>query len=126
MVNLPAADLTDAHMRNFFYCGEASAPFALVGVEFCGRSALLRSLVVAPGHRTRGLGSLLVRHVETVARRNGVSAVYLLTTDAGSFFERCGYVIAKRDSAPAEIRATREFSEFCPTDAVLLVKKLSG
>ena len=125
MANLPASDLTNAHMQDFFYCGDATAPKALVGVEFCGSSALLRSLVVSPDFRGRGLGSRLVRHIENLARERGVRSVYLLTTDAGSFFERCGYAVAERVSAPAGIRATREFSELCPTDCTFLIKRLS-
>lgn len=124
--DLPAADLTDVQMHNFFYCGQASAPVALVGVEICGSDALLRSLVVAPDHRARGLGTTLVRHAENHARERGVHSMYLLTTGADPFFERCGYVIAARAGAPAAIRATREFSEFCPADSCLLVKRLSA
>lgn len=124
VADLPVVDLTDADMHNFFYCGQASAPFALVGIEFCGIDALLRSLVVAPDHRARGVGSALVRHAENTARERSVQTMYLLTTDAESFFERCGYEIAKRESAPAEIRETREFSEFCPVDSSFMMKVL--
>ncbi|MGA8205552.1 MAG: arsenic resistance N-acetyltransferase ArsN2 [Woeseiaceae bacterium] len=122
---LPVADLTGAHMRDFFYYGQPSAPVALVGVEFCGPDALLRSLAVAPDRRARGIGSALVRHAENHARGRAVQAIYLLTTDAATFFERCGYETAERDSAPASIRATREFAEVCPGDSTLLVKRLA-
>lgn len=48
---LPASDLADAHMEHFFYCGPATAPSGLVGLEFSGPDALLRSLVVGADSR---------------------------------------------------------------------------
>src|SRR5688572_22674181 len=61
---LPTSDLTDAHMRHFFYLGAPAAPVGLAGVEFHGPDALLRSLVVAPEHRTQGVGARLVEQTE--------------------------------------------------------------
>ena len=42
---LPTADLTDKHMTNFLYAGEAQAPIGVVGFEVYARDALLRSVV---------------------------------------------------------------------------------
>jgi len=122
--DLPTADLTDGHMRHFFCCGPAAAPTALVGVELCGPNALLRSLVVAPAHRSNGRGTALVRHAENFARQQGARSIYLLTTTAESFFRRCGYVDADRQTAPQEIRETHEFSDICPATSAFLVKHL--
>jgi N-acetylglutamate synthase-like GNAT family acetyltransferase len=113
-------------MRDFFYCGTTAVPFALVGVEFCGEDALLRSLAVSPGRRTSGLGSALLERAEAHARARGAHSMYLLTTTAEEFFKRRGYVPAERTSAPAAIRATREFAEICPASSALLVKRLSS
>jgi amino-acid N-acetyltransferase len=122
--NLPTADLTDEQMGYFFYCGPPAAPTALVGVELHGSNALLRSLVVAPAHRSNGLGAVLVRHAEEFARAEGATSMYLLTSTAEPFFKRCGYAQANRETAPAEIRATREFADICPASAAFLVKRL--
>lgn len=121
---LPSSDLTDAHMEHFFYCGAADAPTALVGLELHGPSALLRSLVVHPDRRSTGIGKTLVEYAESQARARGVRAMYLLTTTAAPFFERRGYRLAARESAPAEIRATREFSDICPASSAFMVKQL--
>lgn len=121
---LPVADLTDAHLDHFFHCGPTEAPTGLVGVELCGDDALLRSLVVAPEHRDRGLGAALVQHAEHYARSRGARTVYLLTTTAEDFFRRHGYVAADRAAAPPGIRATREFSAICPASSAFLVKLL--
>jgi len=107
--DLPFADLTEAHMEHFFYSGPATAPEGIVGVEFCGSDALLRSLVVIPEMRATGLGSRLV---------------YLLTTTAEQFFRRRGYVSTPRDSAPSAIQKTREFAGLCPASSAFLSKKL--
>jgi amino-acid N-acetyltransferase len=122
--DLPVADLTAALMENFFFVGSATAPDGLVGVQFCGPDALLRSLVVAPSRRSTGLGCALVAHAEAHARTRGARAVYLLTTTAEAFFRRRGYVHADRDKAPAAIRSTHEFSDICPASSAFLVKPL--
>jgi amino-acid N-acetyltransferase len=121
---LPSADLTDAHMEHFFFCGSPAAPVGLVGVEFLGRDALLRSLVVAPDLQRSGMGSALVDEAESHARSRGATAIFLLTTTAAEYFKRRGYVLSERTSAPEPIRASREFADLCPASAALLVKHL--
>jgi amino-acid N-acetyltransferase len=122
---LPTVDLTDAQMEHFFYVGPRSAPLALVGVEVCGSDALLRSLVVAPQHRSAGLGQALVARAESYARAQGARAIYCLTTTAEAFFRRRGYVDADRERAPMAVRQTREFSAICPASSAFLVKQLT-
>jgi amino-acid N-acetyltransferase len=122
--DLPTADLSDAHLEHFFYCGSAVDPTGLVGLELYGPTALLRSLVVKPERRSAGLGATLVAHAEAHARAQNVRSIYLLTTTAEAFFKRLGYAAAPRDSAPPEIRATREFAEICPASSAFLVKRL--
>lgn len=121
---LPAADLTAAHMRHFFYSGVADRPHGLVGIEIHGGDALLRSLVVAPGLRAAGLGSALVRRAESHARAQGVRTIYLLTTTAEHFFAQRGYARLERADAPPGIRATREFAAICPATSIFMFKSL--
>lgn len=123
-VALPTADLTDDHMRDFFYVGPASEPVGIVGVQLYGANALLRSLVVSAEHRTQGLGHRLVEHAEQHARERGAAAVYLLTTTAESFFRSLGYAQTPRDSAPTAIRSTPEFTGLCPASSTFLLKRL--
>lgn len=121
---LPTADLTEAHLEHFFYCGPGQAPIGLVGVELHAPDALLRSLVIVPAFRSAGLGTVLVAHAETYAAERGARAMYLLTATAEAFFRRRGYVDADRRTAPAAIRATREFAALCPDSAAFLCKTL--
>jgi amino-acid N-acetyltransferase len=121
---LPTADLTDAHMKDFFYCGPAASPVGLVGIEICGDCALLRSLAVAAASRSSGLGRALVIHAEEHARASGASSLYLLTTTAETFFQRLGYVAAPRETAPPGVRQSREFADICPASSAFMVKHL--
>jgi amino-acid N-acetyltransferase len=121
---LPTEDLTEQHCEHFFFTGTAGAPDGLVGLELFGEVALLRSLVVADARRNAGAGSRLLAHAETEARARGVRRIYLLTTTAEGFFARRGYGRAARESAPAAIRATREFSGICPASSAFMVKQL--
>ena len=122
--SLPSSDLTEEHMEHFFYCGPATAPRGLVGLEFCGSDALLRSLVVVPEYRSTGVGRVLVEHVESYARGRGARSIFLLTTTARTFFTHRGYEPTVRESAPVAIRATREFAALCPATSAFMVKKL--
>jgi amino-acid N-acetyltransferase len=121
---LPSTDLTRALMEHFFFVGPPTSPEGLVGLELCGPDVLLRSLVVVPQRRSTGLGRTLVAHAEAHARARGARAIYCLTTTAEAFFRRLGYVEADRESAPAAIRATREFADICPESSAFLVKHL--
>jgi len=121
---LPAEDLADANLSHFFGYGSREKPSGVVGLEVFGGDALLRSLVVDPSERGTGGGRLLVAAAEEHAHSQGVRSVYLLTTTAERFFERLGFRRVDRDSAPATIRATREFAGLCPASAAFMVKRL--
>jgi amino-acid N-acetyltransferase len=121
---LPASDLTEEHMDAFFYDGHAAAPDAMIGIEIFGPDALLRSLVVSPALRNRGLGRLLVATAEQYARERGVNTIYLLTTTAEQFFRVRGYSLAAREAAPPAIRSTAEFAGLCPASSAFLLKHL--
>ena len=121
---LPTEDMTPAHCEHFFYAGHPSAPTGLVGLELYGDVALLRSLVVAPERRGGGEGAALLKHAEDHARAQGVRALYLLTTTAEHFFEKHGYRRTPRETAPAAIRATREFAGICPASSAFMTRQL--
>lgn len=91
-------------------------------IEHHGPDALLRSLVVDPSVRSRGIGSALVAALERVAAEAGLGGPYLLTTSAESFFSRRGYRRIPRDGAPAPVRASLEWATVCGDTAVALVR----
>ena len=93
---------------------------AAAGIEPHGASALLRSVVVAPEHRGRGLARRLTEHMVEHARERGHDALYLLTIDADGYFADLGFTRISRDQAPAAIRGCEQYREQCPDTAVLM------
>lgn len=110
-----------AHFRVF---EDGDGVVAAAGVEPHGACALLRSLVVAPQLRGRGLAGRLVEAVLAEARAHGSSAVYLLTIDADRYFAGRGFEHVPRERAPKEIRECQEFRALCPDSAVLMRREI--
>lgn len=119
---LPADDLSVELLENFLVATSGTAIVGMIGLEPFQGIGLLRSLVVGPGTRGRGVGRLLVAGLEARARRLGLSELWLLTIDADPYFSRLGYRVQDRGRAPEAIRGTAEFSTLCPGDAVLMMK----
>lgn len=123
--DLPYGDIDHDSAARFYLLQEAGQPIALAGLELHGEAALLRSLVVAPEQRGRGLARQLLDHLRREARSGGARQLYLLTIDAADYFRRLGFDDLARDLAPAAIRNTRQFAQLCPEHAVLLRQPLS-
>jgi amino-acid N-acetyltransferase len=122
---LPCSDIC-APGRRFYRLGESAAPLGFVGLEACGADGLLRSVVVAEGHRGAGVGRALVEAAAAQARNLGMDNLWLLTTAAADFFERVGFARRERSAAPPLIQGTAEFRELCPASAVCLVRSLAS
>jgi amino-acid N-acetyltransferase len=90
------------------------------GIETYDDTGLLRSAVVDPVWRGRGVGDALTRDRLVWARAHGLREVYLLTTTAANYFPRHGFVRVSRTSAPPALQRSREFAEACPDTAVTM------
>ena len=119
---LPTDDLP-VGLDHFLACGDPTNPDGIVGLEIFGRDALLRSLVVRETARGRGLGKDLVAAAEAVAADHGVGRVFLLTDTAEGFFATLGYRHTDRQTAPAAVKASRQFTELCPASAAFMMKQ---
>jgi N-acetylglutamate synthase-like GNAT family acetyltransferase len=108
----------------FVVARSGSAMVGVAALERWERVGLLRSVAVAQDARGRGVAGQLCERLMTDAARSGVELVYLLTTDAESYFHRLRFQVAEREQAPEAIRRTREFSELCPDSAVLMCRRL--
>jgi len=93
--------------------GRGGVPSVLVALEdgaLCGSAMLvandmatrpeltpwLAGVYVVEDHRGRGIGSALVRRVESEAAKRGVARLYLYTPDAMGFYERLGWAVDER------------------------------
>jgi amino-acid N-acetyltransferase len=119
--DLPHEDIAP-HLEHFLVARQDSAIVGAIGLERYTPDGLLRSLVVTPAHRGRGLGDGLVRRLERAAADWGVERFWLLTTTAEAFFARRGFRVAPRADAPAEIAATHEFKSLCPSTAICMTR----
>jgi amino-acid N-acetyltransferase len=98
---------------------------AAAAVEPYGDAGLLRSVVVAPGHRGAGLGRDVVMAAEALARDAGVRELYLLTETAPDWFPRLGYEVVDRESARAAVGASIEFTMACATTGMPMRRVLA-
>lgn len=123
---LPHADVA-AHLGHFVIAERDGEVIGAGGYERCGEGiALLRSFVVRPDLRGQGLGRRLFQRVLDQAVEAGVTDLYLLTTTAQGWFAALGFAPAERKTAPAALRATRQFGEFCPASAALMHRRLDA
>ena len=118
---LPADDL-EAEGVSLFAFKEDDVVVGYGGLETYGKDALVRSLVVLPAHRRRGVGRRIVAALLAEAARLRASRAYLLTTDAQAYFAALGFAAVDRRAAPPAILATRQASTLCPAAAALMVK----
>jgi amino-acid N-acetyltransferase len=121
---LPVADLSIDDMRDFLLAESGGVPVGTVGLEPFDDIGLLRSLVVVPHSQGSGAGRRLVAALEREAAARGMSELWLLTTDADAYFMKLGYDVMPRESAPERIQRTTEFSKLCPSDAILMRRRL--
>ncbi len=120
---LPADDYQ--HPDNRFYgLFEQGHLVACGGLQITGSAALLRSLVVQPSHRGKGMGRQLVEHLLCEADAEGCSAVYLLTETSRAYFTGLGFCLMERSQVPSGIATTAQFASLCPDSADCLMKEL--
>jgi amino-acid N-acetyltransferase len=94
-------------------------------IEPHGSAGLLRSVCVELGRRGFGLGRLLVERAEALAAARGLAELFLLTETAADWFPRLGYEAGPRETAPAALSGSPEFTGACSAGAALLRKRLS-
>jgi amino-acid N-acetyltransferase len=124
--DLPISDLSISTPQFLVVCDERDEVVAVGGLQLFGKTALLRSVVVAPFARGTGLGHKVVQALEDAARDGKAGQLVLLTLAAQSFFERQGYRVIERGSVPDDVQASEEFRSLCPASAICMAKKLAS
>ncbi len=107
-------------MDQFWVAEHQGQVVGVAGMERYGDSGLLRSVAVAPEWGGTGIGRTLVERVLEEGRAAGVREVYLLTTTAEHYFPRLGFACVERETVPAALRASAEFTGACPASAVVM------
>ena len=123
--DLPADDI-DLPGRTFFEFSRNGETVGWGGFETHGTDGLLRSMVVEPAYRSKGVGAEVLRVIEAIGAEQGIARFHLLTTTASGFFEQQGYAVNQRDSAPPLISQTEQFRRLCPGSACYMCKALSA
>ena len=113
------------HFGNFFVVRTSSAELiGCAGLEIYDQFGLLRSAGLKPGYQGRSLGLTLVQKIESLALKNKVTAIYLLTETAEGFFSKHGYKVVERMLVPKEIQKSYEYSKVCQQTAIVMYKTL--
>lgn len=94
------------------------------GLEFYSGYALLRSVAVEEKLRGKSIGQKIVSDLLARAKEKLIKEVYLLTETAHDFFLKRGFRDIARESVPAEIKASTEFSSVCPVSSVVMVYRI--
>ena len=71
--------------------------------EYSPSLAEVASVAVAPEAHGQGLGTAVLREVESLARRRGVDELFALTLTPG-FFEAAGYEVVDKTRYPEKVR----------------------
>jgi amino-acid N-acetyltransferase len=130
--HLPFEDLSPVAMPLFLgvrdpetsHDGAPGQLIAIAGLELHGDDGLLRSLLVLPDQRGRGLARELVHAQETQARDLGLRRLVLLTETAADFFRALDYRDTDRTVLSDDLRASPQFQQLCPASARCLSKTL--
>jgi N-acetylglutamate synthase-like GNAT family acetyltransferase len=121
---LPAEDLSAAHLAHCIVISQAPRVIGCIGIEPLGIEGLLHSLSVDPMMRNNGFADSLLQAAEAHARAIGLARLYLLTASAGPFFLRHGYEPVAWESAPPVLRDTTLLVQMRLPNAACHVKSL--
>ncbi len=119
---LPVEDVRPDTLRSQLVCRDEANILGTVGFDLAGRSALLRSLAVAPAARGRGIASRLSRAAEEAAAAAGATHLFLLTETAADFATRRGFEPIDRAAVPPEVAALRQFASSCCARAACMIR----
>lgn len=114
---LAAADLTAvevaASVERFLVAEAGAGIVGVIGSEYAGAAALLRSLAVEPATRKAGVAAALMDEALTRAKAAGSSVTYLFTYTATDYFIKRGFSIIERAEVPEALLDKPAVSTCC-------------
>jgi amino-acid N-acetyltransferase len=114
------------NLSGFVVAEEGGRIIGAVGLEKFGSVALLRSAVVAEGHRGGGVGRRLVERILQFAENDGIEELFLLTTTAERYFPQFGFARTTRSAVPPSVKASAEFQGACPDTALVMSRRIAA
>lgn len=82
------------------YVGEKPAGFSVFQIDtpesdWCLRPGwgFIREYYIVPTYRNRGIGRILAKHTERELRSMGAAGLYLTSTGAVPFWQKCGWTL---------------------------------
>ncbi|MVM37639.1 GNAT family N-acetyltransferase [Spirosoma sp. HMF3257] len=120
--------LTDdlpADLSDFVIAKESVTPVGVAGLERFEQVGLLRSVAVDPAFQGNQIGAQLVERLLETAQAAGLDELYLLTTTAEPYFKRYDFQVVNRQDVPAAIQQTQQFSDLCPSSAIVMKRVLT-
>jgi amino-acid N-acetyltransferase len=121
--HLPVAGLAE-HLATTLVAREEGRILGSAALELYDHDALLRSVAVVGDRRGQQIGRELTSTALQLAKKNGVTAVYLLTTTAEQYFPKFGFERIDRADVPSAVQSSIEFTSACPSSAMVMRKIL--
>lgn len=122
---LPVKDI-NKELPHFILAKKDDQLVGSIGIEKYGSIGLLRSLSTDALFQQQGIASRLLEELLALCQSEGIQSLYLLTETAKDFFEKRGFAVTDRSTVPDPIKNSSEFSELCPSTAVLMKKEVGG
>lgn len=116
----------EEHLHTFLVADREGIVIGAMGLEVYGATALLRSAVVTPAEKGKGIGNQLFNALTQLARSLGVTRLLLLTNTAEEYFYRKGFVRIDQKSVTGPVTASVEFSGACPSHAACMELNLAS
>jgi GNAT superfamily N-acetyltransferase len=103
---MPAAELAQeiAHGVLFWVAEAAGRILGVMGIQDKGEVALVRHAYVAPAAQKKGVGTLLLRHVEGLADKPVLIGTWAAASWAIEFYRRNGYSVVSDAQKDALLR----------------------
>ncbi|NOZ53010.1 MAG: GNAT family N-acetyltransferase [Gammaproteobacteria bacterium] len=110
------------HLENFIVIEDAGEIIGLGGFDVYDDSGLVRSLVVIPKYRGKGIAKNIDRRIEDNAYHLSIKALYFLTESAVEYFQKLGFAVQQRIKAPISVMNTTQFRELCPSSVTFMFR----
>lgn len=113
-VDLTLAGLDEPTVRLWIERNDDGGIIGSTGFELSadGKHALIRSVAVAPEHRTAGAGSRLARYAVEQARVAGAGHAWLFSRRSGPFWQKLGFTSADRHELATALPETHQVRLF--------------